>query len=257
MTDVRVFLIEDHTILREGLRVLLEEESDFVVVGETGDAAEGVQAVEALQPDVVIMDVELPNTSGIAATEAIRRVAPRTQVLALTMHRDAKSVITMLRAGALGYLLKVSSRTELAAAIRKVSLGQAVLDPAIARIVIDEISPSTDPGAPPNVLTARELEILELVAAAKSSRQIGERLGLSPKTVDNVRAHIIRKLRARNKLEAVTIALQQGLIHVGEDPPVAPRRFAGSRPGRGHLSPVPRTGAFVGAPEGTGRGLGG
>ncbi len=253
MTDVRVFLIEDHTILREGLRVLLEEEPDIVVVGETGDAAEGVEAVERLQPDVVIMDVELSDTSGVAATQAIRRIAPRTQVLALTMHRDAMSVITMLRAGALGYLLKVSSRKDLAMAIRKVSLGQAVLDPAIARIVIDEISPSTEPVSAPSILTARELEILELVAAAKSSRQIGERLGLSPKTVDNVRAHIIRKLKARNKLEAVTIALQQGLIHVGDDPPVAPRRFAGVRPVRGHLSPVPRTRAFAAAPEGPGR----
>jgi DNA-binding NarL/FixJ family response regulator len=216
MVSIRVFLIEDHTILREGLRALLEAEPDLVVVGESGDAVEGVRAIQEKLPDVVLMDVELPETSGAAATEAIRRVAPQTHVLALTMHRDAKSVISMLRAGALGYLLKTSTRTELAAAIRKVNLGQAVLDPAIARIVIDELAPSVDSSATPNVLTARELEVLELVAAAKSSRQIAELLGLSPKTVDNVRAHIIRKLRARNKLEAVTIALQQGLIHVNE-----------------------------------------
>jgi DNA-binding NarL/FixJ family response regulator len=113
--------------------------------------------------------------------------------------------------------LKVSSRSELTGAIRKVSVGQAVLDPAIARIVIDELSPPADPDTMLNALTVRELEVLDLVAAAKSSRQIAETLGLSPKTVDNVRASIIRKLHARNKLEAVTIALQQGLIHVGEE----------------------------------------
>ena len=118
----------------------------------------------------MIMDVQLPDGSGVTATEAILRVAPQTQVLALTMHGDAKSVITMLRAGALGYLLKVSTRKDLAGAIRKVSQGQAVLDPAIARIVIDEISPAVNPIPSPNLLTARELEILELVAAAKSSR---------------------------------------------------------------------------------------
>jgi DNA-binding NarL/FixJ family response regulator len=216
MVSIRIFLIEDHTILREGLRALLEAEPDIVVVGESGDAGEGVRSIQEKLPDVVLMDVELPETSGAAATTTIRRLAPQTQVLALTMHRDAKSVISMLRAGALGYLLKTSTRAELTAAIRKVSLGQAVLDPAIARIVIDELAPPVDSSVTPSVLTARELEVLELVAAAKSSRQIAELLGLSPKTVDNVRAHIIRKLGARNKLEAVTIALHHGLIHVNE-----------------------------------------
>src|SRR5215831_4398925 len=114
---IRVVLIEDHTILREGLRALLEQEPDILVVGEAGDGEEGVRAIQELQPDVVVMDVELPDGSGVAATEAIRRVVPQTQVLALTMHRDAKSVITMLKAGALGYLLKVSTRSELVGAI--------------------------------------------------------------------------------------------------------------------------------------------
>jgi two-component system response regulator NreC len=214
---IGVFLVDDQTILREGLRALLEEEPDVVVVGDSGDGVEAVRAVQELMPDVVIIDVELPDSSGVAATEVIRRVAPQTQVLALTMRRDAKSVITMLKAGALGYLLKTSTRVELIAAIRKVSTGQAVLDSAIARIVIDELAPPVDPSTTLNVLTVRELEVLDLVAAAKSSRQIAASLGLSPKTVDNVRASIIRKLRARNKLEAVTIALQQGLIHVGEE----------------------------------------
>ena len=214
MSSIRVLLVDDHTILRHGLKAILSKETDIQIVGEAGDGLEAVRLAKQLQPNVVVMDAQLPGLSGAQATRAIRQACPRTEVLVLTMHDSSHFVFTMLKAGARGYLLKESASTELANAIRTVNRGQSVLHPTVARLVVEQVNQAELPITSDDTLTLREREIFELIAAGKTSREIAEQLGLSVKTVDNCRAHILQKLHARNKVEAITIGLQRGLIQV-------------------------------------------
>jgi DNA-binding NarL/FixJ family response regulator len=209
---IRVMIVDDHTIVRQGFQVLLSLEPDFQVIAETGDGLTAVRLAKELQPDVVLMDVQLSGFSGIEATRSIRQACPRTEVLAMTMHDSSHYVMAMLKAGARGYLLKEAPAAEVMNAIRTVHRGQSVLHQSVTGMVLDQMNQRGSHGGADDTLTIRERQILELVAVGHTSREIAARLGLSVKTVDNYRTHVLQKLNARNKVEAIAIALQRGLI---------------------------------------------
>ncbi|HUX88233.1 MAG TPA: response regulator transcription factor [Chloroflexota bacterium] len=215
MKPIRIIMVDDHMLIRQGLNALLKDEVDIKIIGEAGDGHQAVQLTRELQPDVVIMDAQLPGgLSGLQATRIITSSFPQVKVLALTMHDDSEYVFGMLRAGASGYMLKQGAVEDLAAAIRTVHRGQSALHPAIARIVVEQVNRQELLDRPENALTDREREILHHMAAGQTSKEIGDLLSLSAKTIDNYRAHILEKLGARNKVEAITIALQRGLVEV-------------------------------------------
>lgn len=214
MPRIRVMLVDDHALIREGLRALLAKEQDIVIVAEAGDGVEALKLARETSPDVVIMDNGLPGMSGTEVTRMLATTNPAIKVLALTMHEDSDSVFAMLKAGAKGYILKQSAAQDIGSAIRSVYNGQSALDPSVARRVIDQVSRREAPQHPDDELTPRERSILQLVAEGRTSREIGKQLGLSARTVDNYRAHILEKLQARNRVEAITVALRRGWIQV-------------------------------------------
>ena len=216
MPTIRILLVDDHTIIRQGLKAILARETDIQIIAEAADGLEAVRLARQHLPDVIVMDAQLPGLSGTQATRTIRQSCPRVEVLALTMHDSSHTIFGMLKAGARGYLLKESASPDLANAIRAVHRGQSVLHPTVARIVVEQVNQAELPMTDDDVLTLREREIFELVAAGKTSREIAGQLGLSVKTVDNCRAHILQKLHARNKVEAITIGIQRGLIQVAQ-----------------------------------------
>lgn len=217
MKPIRVLLVDDHTLIRQGVIALLQGEADIKIIGQAADGQQAVHLARELQPDIVVMDCQLPpGLSGLQATQIITRNQPHVRVLALTMHNDSDYVFGMLKAGARGYILKQSAVEELAAAIRAVSEGQSALHPSVARLVVEQVNRQEFVDRPENALTDRERDILRYMAQGQTSKEIGQELGLSGKTVDNYRAHILGKLGARNKVEAITIALQRGLV----EPPI-------------------------------------
>lgn len=211
---IRVLLVDDHTILRQGVKALLEREPDIQIIGEASDGTQAIRLARRFLPDVVVMDAQMPGLSGAQATKAIRRACPSVEVVALTMHTASYCVFEMLKAGAKGYLLKESASTDLADAVRQVHRGQSVLHPSIARIVLNQVNQAEVPFTEDDNLTPREHEIFELIAMGETSRGIANRLSLSAKTVDNCRAHILQKLHVRNKAEAVTVGIQRGILQV-------------------------------------------
>lgn len=212
MRQIRVLLVDDHLLVRAGIRSLLMKEPDIDVAWETGDGLEAVKVAREHKPDVVVMDAHLPSQSGVEATRAIRKQSPNVEVIALTMHDSPDLVFGMLRAGARGYLLKDVAAPDLVNAIRMVSRGQSALHPLIAHLVIEEVTRAQQSSTIADGLTLREREIFELIAEGKTSREIGLELSLSMKTIDNYRAQIIQKLNAKNKAEAIMIGFQRGLL---------------------------------------------
>jgi len=188
----RILLVEDHQMVREGLRTLLGGQPDFEVVGEAADGAEAVRLAGRLAPHVVVMDVQLAGLSGIEATKRLARERPETAVVALSMYDDAPTVDRALRAGARGYVLKGSGVAALCEAIRVVRRGETYVSPALSRSVLPGRLPRGAADADP--LTDREREVVQLVSEGYTGRQIAERLGLRPKTVENHRARIMEKL---------------------------------------------------------------
>jgi DNA-binding NarL/FixJ family response regulator len=214
MRAIRVLLVDDHQILRQGLRALLTEEKDLDIVGEAGDGLEAVRLARQLFPDVAVVDAQLPRLSGQEVVRSIRESCPRTEVVVLTMYDDEYTVSGMLKAGARSYLLKESAVIDLARAIRAAVAGQSVLDPAITSTVVSIFKAGVQINANDNELTPREREIFKLISDGQTSREIAAELGLSAKTIDNCRAHILQKLNARNKAEAIAIGLRRGLIQI-------------------------------------------
>jgi DNA-binding NarL/FixJ family response regulator len=204
----RILLVEDHQMVREGLRSLLAGEPDFEVVGEAADGADAVRLATALAPDVVVMDIGLVAVSGIEATRRVVRERPGTAVVALSMHDDAPTVDRALRAGARGYVLKGSGVAALCQAIRTVRRGETYLSPAVSEYVLRGfLAPGTADWDP---LSERESGILRLIADGLTGRQIAERLGLRPKTVENHRARIMEKLGIHTTAGLVRYALDRG-----------------------------------------------
>ena len=205
---VRVLLVDDHDMVRRGLAVFLSAFDDFELVGEAAGGAEALSKCAKLQPDVVLMDLMMPDMDGATTTEAVRRVCPQTQVIALTSFHEEKLVESALKAGAIGYLFKNVSIDELAVAIRAASKGRPTLAPEAAQILINS---ATQPPPPGHNLTQREREVLNLLVDGLNNPEIAERLCVSRSTVKTHVSHILHKLDAANRLEAVTIALQHNL----------------------------------------------
>jgi DNA-binding NarL/FixJ family response regulator len=211
--SIKIILADDHKIMREGLRSLLEKESDMEVVGETEDGQTTVQQVQKLSPDVVIMDISMPNLDGIESTRQIIAKSPSVKVLALSMHSNKRFIAEMLSAGASGYLSKASAGNELVNAIRIVTSNQTYLSPHIANTVTaDYVSHLTAKGSSSySILTAREREVLRLLAEGKTSKQVALNLNVSVKTVENHRNKIMDKLDIHNVVELTRYAIREGL----------------------------------------------
>jgi DNA-binding NarL/FixJ family response regulator len=209
----RIILIEDHAIVRQGLRLLLERQTDLAVVGEASDGIEGLALATRLNPDLVIVDIGLPGMNGIDVTKAVLGACPATKVLALSMHADRQTVRNMLIAGASGYLLKEVAYEELVEAIRQVCAGQTYLSRQVANLVVQDYVGRAEQEAPrAATLSPREREVWALLVQGLSSAEIAERLVISVRTVESHRQHVMEKLDVHSMAELVKRALREGII---------------------------------------------
>lgn len=206
----RIVLADDHTIVRKGLRMILAAQDDLEVIGEASNGKEAVEQVTLLQPDVVIMDVNMAELNGIEGARRISGVAPRVKVLALSMHRDSVYVREMLRAGAKGYLVKDIDDDALLDAVRAVARGEAYLSPAVANAVLEDYRKHVS--NPIDLLTPREREVLQLIAEGKTNKEIATHLNLSVYTVEAHRSRLMEKLNLHSTGDLVRFALRNGFI---------------------------------------------
>jgi DNA-binding NarL/FixJ family response regulator len=215
MEKIRVLLADDHVVVREGTRELLEREPDIEVIGEANDGEEAVRLAKELKPDVAVLDIAMPKLNGIEATKQIREAHPSIAVLVLTAYDNDQYVFAILEAGAAGYLLKNVAGRQLIDAIRQVRAGQAVLHPIVARKVVDRFTRSghrSSWNGPAAELTERELEVLKLAARGRSNKEIAAELFLSARTVQHHLTSIFTKLGVSSRTEAVLHALRMGWI---------------------------------------------
>lgn len=206
----RVVIVDDHKILRDGLRVLIVQELGLIVAGEADTGHAAIRVVDELRPDIVIMDIGMPDLNGIDATRAIRAANAEVKIVALSMHSEQQFVAGMLKAGASGYLLKDSAFEELSAAIETVVSGQIYLSPGISSVVVDGLLNPSEEGEVER-LSPRVREVLQLLAEGHSTKGIAARLHISSKTVESHRRQLMEKLRVNSVAELTKIAIQQGL----------------------------------------------
>ncbi|HWI66579.1 MAG TPA: response regulator transcription factor [Symbiobacteriaceae bacterium] len=234
MANIRVLLVDDHAILREGIRYLLSASGEVDVVGEAQDGVEALEMVEQLRPDAVLMDIAMPRMNGIEATTELKRRHPDLPVLILSMYDSEEYVLPILKAGAAGYVLKRAAAQELVSALKAVVAGQVILHPDIARTVMENIGPGgggaapaapagapaprADGGMHPQLeqLTDREREVLTLIAKGLTNQQIGEKLFISIKTVQAHRANLMEKLDLHDAVELTKFAIKTGLVSLDE-----------------------------------------
>jgi DNA-binding NarL/FixJ family response regulator len=211
--SIRIALADDHEIVRQGFRALLKVHSEVEVVGEAGNGREAVALALRLKPDVILMDVSMPDLNGVDATAEVRRLVPQTRVVGLSMNASRRVVLDMLRAGASGYLVKTCMVEELLHAVRAVHAGKTYLSPDVAGAVLSDCVGvgGTSHAAAPLPLTPREREILQLVAEGKSTKEIAATLHSAVKTVETHRGHIMRKLNLRSVAELTKYAVREGL----------------------------------------------
>ncbi len=210
MKRIRILLADDHAVVRQGFKMILAAQTDMEIVGEAGNGREAVQLATELQPDVVVMDVAMPELNGIEATRRLAAASPRTRVVALSMHKDSVYVREILRAGARGYLLKDSPAPDLLSAVRAVASGEGFLSPAVSNAVLDDYRRHvTDPI---DLLSSREREVLQMLAEGKTNKEIAVILNLSVYTVDAHRGRIMEKLNLHSINELVRFAVRNGLI---------------------------------------------
>ncbi|MGH6690877.1 MAG: response regulator [Gammaproteobacteria bacterium] len=215
MSKLRILLADDHTVVRQGLRKVLEDRPDWEVVAEAGDGREAVRQAEEFEPDVAILDITMPLLNGVEATRQIVRRSPSTRVLVLTMHSDEAYVNQILQAGATGYLLKDSADVDLVQAVSAVSQGKSFFSPAIARVMLDDyVRQLADKGITDRYesLSEREREIFQLIAEGKANKEIAVILAISPSTVETHRARIMEKLDLHSAAEIVLYAVRKGVI---------------------------------------------
>jgi DNA-binding NarL/FixJ family response regulator len=216
MEQIRILLADDHTILRDGIRALLADEPNMILVGEAEDGRSAVKLACELRPDVVIMDIAMPLLNGLEATRQIKRELPDTEVLILSMHDNEEYIRQVLAAGAMGYILKDAAARELINAIRTVQRGEAVLSTAITRLVIEDYLRWGDvqPEDNSSNLTPREREVLQLIAEGYTNKQIAEILNLSIKTIQAHRANLMNKLDLHDRGELIKYAIQKKIIEI-------------------------------------------
>jgi len=215
MSQIRIALADDHAVMRTGLRLVLERQADFTVVGEASDGREAVALVQREAPEVLVMDIGMPNLNGIEAARQVAAAAPQVAVVILSMHSDEAYVLRALKAGARGYLLKESAESDLIAAIRAVHAGKAFFSPAVSRMLVEdyvrqlqdrEIEDSYE------LLTTREREILQLVAEGKSNKEVAAVLNLSLYTIETHRGNLMEKLGLHTVPELILYAVRKGVI---------------------------------------------
>lgn len=214
MKKLRIVLADDHKIVREGIRLLIDAQADMEVVGEAGDGAAAVIKTQELAPDIVVMDISMPELNGLKATQKLKQVCPRVKILTLTRHTDDGYIQQLIAAGANGYILKQSAPTELINAIRSVGEGNAYIDPALTRKVMGGyVSRTTSMrGEGKGIVSDRESEVLRLIAWGYSNKEIGSRLDLSVKTIEAHKSNAMRKLDMGSRIDIVRYAILQGWL---------------------------------------------
>ena len=230
MNKIRLMLVDDHEVVRVGLKTFLQTQEDFEVVAEAGNGEEAVSRAMETHPDVILMDITMPGVDGLEATRRLRVLCPKSLVLALTVHDDKQYFMQMLAAGASGYITKQAAGDDLIAAIHAISAGNVFLQPALARWLLEDYqrlarqSSATQPPVPSglgeahviglDVLSQRERQVLELVAHGMNNHQIGQQLALSPKTIARHRERIMHKLNMHSRTELVKFAIRTGLVQL-------------------------------------------
>ncbi len=221
-TPIRVLIVDDHAIVRKGIHALLTEVEDLDVVGEADDGQRAVDLVQITQPDVILMDIVMPNMDGIEATQIITARQPDARILALTSFAADDKLFPAIKAGAMGYLLKDSDPEDLIKAIRQVYRGEPTLQPSIARKVLNELGRTSTPKKTPDPLTEREVEVLRLVAKGLSNQEIAAALTIAEVTVRTHVSNILSKLHLANRVQATLYALREGLTSLENDGDVGP-----------------------------------
>jgi two-component system, NarL family, response regulator LiaR len=206
---IRVLLVDDHAVVREGLRAFLELQDGMIVVGEAADGAEALERAEETAPDVVLMDLVMPQVDGVAAMRSLRERAPRIRVIVLTSYLDEERLLPAIRAGAAGYLLKNARPKEVARAVRAAHAGEAVIDPQVAARLVESLAGGDDPL---ERLTAREREVLVLIGRGYRNKQIALELGISEKTVKTHVGRLLAKLGVDDRTQAAVMAVRAGLV---------------------------------------------
>jgi DNA-binding NarL/FixJ family response regulator len=215
MRKIRILLADDHKLMRSGLRVLLEQQEDLTVVGEASDGREAVALASSLRPEVLVMDIGMPNLNGIEAATQIIQSHPQIAIVMLSMHSDESYVLRALKSGAKGYLLKDSAEADLLRAVHAVAEGKSFFSPAVSKVLLDDyVRKLKRSGAddPYDLLTPREREILQLVAEGKSNKDVAQLLNLSVYTVETHRSNIMEKLKLRGIPELILYAVRKGII---------------------------------------------
>jgi two-component system, NarL family, response regulator NreC len=210
MKPIRILLTDDHAVVRQGFKMILAAQPDMEIVGEAGNGREAIELAGRLKPDVVVMDVAMPELNGIEATRRIAESAPHARVLALSMHKDSVYVREVLRAGARGYLLKDSVAGDLVSAVRAVARGEGYLSPGVSDAVLDDYRKHVT--NPIDLLTSREREVLQMLAEGKTNKEIASVLNLSVYTIDAHRGRIMEKLNLHSINDLVRFAVRNGLI---------------------------------------------
>ena len=209
MKRIRILLVDDHAVVRQGFKMILTAQSDMEIVGEAGNGREAVEQAEQLKPDIVIMDVAMPELNGIEATRRLAASTPHARVIALSMHKDSVYVREILRAGARGYLLKDSGAGDLVSAIRAVASGESYLSPAVSNAVLDDYRKHVT--NPIDLLSSREREVLQLIAEGQSTKEIARTLKVSVKTIETHRRQLMNKLELYSVAELTRYAIREGL----------------------------------------------
>jgi len=219
LDKIKILIADDHAVVREGTRQILEQEQDLEVVAEAGDGEEAVRLATSFKPDVAIIDIAMPKVDGIQATGQIKALCPATAVLILTAYDDEQFIFSLLEAGAAGYLLKSIRGRELVDAVRAIYAGESVLHPSVARKILNRFAPTSDKPReeePQEVLSEREVEVLRLATRGLSNKDIADELCLSARTVQGHLGHIFNKLNVSSRTEAVVCALKKGWVTLND-----------------------------------------
>lgn len=211
--SIRILIADDHGVLRAGLRSLLNAEPDFTVVGEAGDSRQAIQLAQELHPDILLLDLSMPDAGGIEVTRQVKRACPDTRILILTMHEDESLLQEAIQAGAAGYIIKRAAEPELINAVHAIWRGDLYIHPAMTRALLKSLQPAAPAAeAPVEPLTPREKEVLQHIAQGYTNQQIADLLQISIRTVEGHRANLTGKLALKSRVELVRYARQQGLL---------------------------------------------